>query len=216
MNKIVIEEIQSQEVRIEVGENQHAKEESHIGTAIKYYREKRGRRGTDLAKEAGVDPRTLAAIESGRIRNPSIRNIQLIAKALGVSTAEFFSKTDLESSENAYLGSQKGEFYVDVPERGYRLISYIPATPDFFIGKVVMNGGAQIDWNEWRAGGRLFLQVIFGKLTLNVCERVYRLKEGSHFLLSGYIPHTLHNEAPRECSFLLMSTPSFLTGGFQR
>ncbi len=206
MNRVTIEELKIQETEMTPPESK----DNEIGITIRSYRKKQGKSAVDLAKDAGIDPRTLAAIESGRIKNPSIQKIQAVAKALGISPAEFFYTAEAKNSKSTYHGSQKGEFYIDATEQGYRIISFIPIIPDFFAGKVILRDGGKLSREHLRPGGRVFIQVIFGKLTVEVCERQYSLKEGSHFLLDGQIPYEFQNHSAKECSFLLFTTPSFL------
>ena len=51
---------------------------------------RRGETPEDVADRAGVHVTYLSGIERG-VRNPSLRNIRALAKALGVDTADLFA-----------------------------------------------------------------------------------------------------------------------------
>ena len=61
-----------------------------FGRHIRYMRTLRGSTQEEVAHRAGVHVTYLSGIERG-VRNPSLKNIRAIAKALGTSTAELFS-----------------------------------------------------------------------------------------------------------------------------
>ena len=61
-----------------------------FGRHIRHMRALRGSTQEEVAHRAGVHVTYLSGIERG-VRNPSLKNIRAIAKALGASTAELFS-----------------------------------------------------------------------------------------------------------------------------
>ncbi len=64
--------------------------QSAFGNHIRAMRLRRGETQEDVADRAGVHVTYLSGIERG-VRNPSLRNILALAKALGVDTAELFA-----------------------------------------------------------------------------------------------------------------------------
>ncbi len=183
----------------------------NLGIVIRAFREQKGKKAVEVAKSSGIDPRTFTAIETGRIKNPSLQNIQAIAKALDVSPAEIFSKAELDQKKNAYQGDQKGEFSLEFPSENFRIISFTPIVPEFFVGKIHMGASAKINADALPIKGRIFIQVILGKLKISVTQNEFCLKEGDHFLLSSSLPHCFENPLMKESSFLLVTVPSFLT-----
>ena len=63
--------------------------EDRFGHRVRELRETKGLSQEELAFKVGVHRTYLGGIERGE-RNPSLKNIDLIAKALGVSLAELF------------------------------------------------------------------------------------------------------------------------------
>lgn len=64
--------------------------QSAFGRHIRYVRSLRGTTQEEVAHRAGVHVTYLSGIERG-VRNPSLRNIRAIAKALEVDTADLFA-----------------------------------------------------------------------------------------------------------------------------
>lgn len=60
-----------------------------FGKRVRSLREKKGRSQEAFAEDCGLDRTYISGIERGR-RNLSLRNIEVIAKALGISIAELF------------------------------------------------------------------------------------------------------------------------------
>lgn len=59
--------------------------ENSIGENVKKRRAKLGLSQEDFAQKSGIKYTTLTKIESGVIKTPSVRMVEKIAKALGVS-----------------------------------------------------------------------------------------------------------------------------------
>ena len=64
--------------------------EERFGERVRSLRQSKGLSQEELAFKAGVHRTYLGGIERGE-RNPSLRNIAAIAKALGVTLSELFS-----------------------------------------------------------------------------------------------------------------------------
>ncbi len=60
-----------------------------VGERVKYFRNKQGISQEKLALKAEIDRTYLAGVEQGK-RNPSIKSLEKIVKALGISFHEFF------------------------------------------------------------------------------------------------------------------------------
>jgi len=70
--------------------------EEQFGEKVRQLRQARGLSQEELAFKAGVHRTYLGGIERGE-RNPSLKNIAAIAKALDVSLRDLFSFGDLKS-----------------------------------------------------------------------------------------------------------------------
>jgi transcriptional regulator with XRE-family HTH domain len=58
-----------------------------LGQNVRHYREARGLTQETLAERASLDPSYISGIERG-LRNPGIKNVARLAKALGITTAK--------------------------------------------------------------------------------------------------------------------------------
>ena len=64
-----------------------------LGRNVRQRREARALTQEKLAEKAGLDPTYISGIERG-LRNPGIKNVARLAKALGFSTAELCKGVD--------------------------------------------------------------------------------------------------------------------------
>ena len=64
-----------------------------LGQNVRQHREDRELTQEKLAEKAGLDPSYISGIERG-LRNPGIRNVARLAKALGLKTAALCEGVD--------------------------------------------------------------------------------------------------------------------------
>ena len=64
-----------------------------LGQNVRRRREARELTQEKLAERAGLDPTYISGIERG-LRNPGIKNVARLAKALGLTTAELLKGVD--------------------------------------------------------------------------------------------------------------------------
>lgn len=64
-----------------------------LGQNVRQHREDRELTQEKLAEKAGLDPTYISGIERG-LRNPGIRNVARLAKALGLKTAALCEGVD--------------------------------------------------------------------------------------------------------------------------
>ena len=64
-----------------------------LGQNVRQHRENRELTQEKLAEKAGLDPTYISGIERG-LRNPGIRNVARLAKALGLKTAALCEGVD--------------------------------------------------------------------------------------------------------------------------
>jgi transcriptional regulator with XRE-family HTH domain len=67
---------------------------SALGLNVRRAREAKRITQEKLAERAGLDPTYISGIERG-VRNPGIKNVARLAKALGLSTAELCKGVDV-------------------------------------------------------------------------------------------------------------------------
>ena len=181
----------------------------HPGQTIRRRRQLLGWKSIELARRSGINPRTVNAIEFGRIKNPSLKGLESLAHTLGISMAALFSSVCPESDSVLLAGNQKGHHTIEFPKAGFRVICYLPFLTDLFIGKVIMNGHTTIDHTTLPTRGLVFVQAIIGKLGVRIDGTDHLVKEGNYLFFDAGVPHVYCNLHLREHTFLLVAAPSF-------
>ncbi|MBI4395073.1 MAG: helix-turn-helix domain-containing protein [Candidatus Omnitrophica bacterium] len=167
--------------------------------------------GVELAKRSGINPRTLDAIEKGRIKSPSLANLEALAEVLEISVASLFVTEELGQTALFSSGDQKGKHILEFPKHGFRIVCYTPMVPHLFAGKVVVKAQTPIEHKVLPTSGSIFVQPIMGKLSIYFDGKDYLIREGNYAFFDGSFPHSFFNPQLKESTFLLITTPSFLS-----
>lgn len=181
-----------------------------LAKMIRRLREEKKISGAALCRQAGdLDPRTLNALEKGRVKNPSLQTLQSVARGLGLSVADFFRENDLDAAHQVHTGSQKGAYQIDLPQYGIRVVSFTPFIKDFFCGKFIFGPHKKMDQTLLRQRLPIFLSVLVGRFEVQLESRKIVLKEGENLFFNGNLRHSFSNPLERESVFLIMTAPSF-------
>lgn len=184
-----------------------------LGKKIRELRGRAGLSGVELCRRGGgIDPRTLNAIEKGRIRTPSIETLQAIAEGLGCLVRDLFTQAELKLGRNYQLGSAKGNFQIDFPRNGVKVVSPTPAIPQFFCGKVILSAEGKIEGELPLHACPVFIEVLSGKIEFCIEGESIMLKEGENLLFNGGLNHQIHNPLHRESVIWMVTAPSFFRG----
>ncbi|GEM_PF-1340259 len=179
-----------------------------IGFLIREIRLKQRRKARDVAKQVGIDPRALNAIEKGRIRNPSIDRLAEISNALGMNVTQLLMLYEGKKPGRFMEGSSIGEFTMNCGKKGFRLVSYTPPIREMFCGKMMLGGKKQIDPTKFSISVTIFIQMLIGRLIVTYQDREITLKEGKTLLLNGAYDFSFYNPTQRETSFLFFTSPA--------
>lgn len=182
-----------------------------IGATVRRLRRERGLSGVALCRASGeLDPKTLTALEKGRIRNPSIQTLRGVCAGLGLSISELFREAEMGLQTHLSKGTQKGSFTLEFPKKGLRIISYTPLVRDFFCGKLILQPRTRIEDEVLGQKHPVYLAAMVGRIEVIVGGRSFNLKEGENLFFDGSLRHSLVNPLQRECTVLLVTAPSFL------
>ncbi len=185
-----------------------------LGGTIRRLRQEKKLTGVELCRQAGnLDPRTLTAVEKGRIKNPSLATLEAVSRGLGVTVSEIFRKAEGASGreeQDFYLGSQKGAYQIDFPAWGAKVVSFTPLVKDFFCGKIILGSRKRINQTLLRHPLPVFVSVLVGRFELVVEGRSLSLKEGENLFFNGILKHSFYNPLQRESVLLMVTAPSFL------
>jgi len=184
----------------------------HIGETIRRLREEKGLKGVELCRRGkGLDPKTLTALEKGRIRNPSMDTLMSAAAGFGMTVSDLFRRAEMNMPSYFSVGSQKGLYSVEFGARGIQLISFTPLAEDFFCGKLIFEGQKGIDEKLLKHGGSFFAMTLIGQFEGEVEGKKILLKEGDNLFFRGGVRFRLSNILQRSSTLLLVTVPSCLT-----
>lgn len=185
-----------------------AENEIPLGRTIRELRVKRGLAQIELAKKTGIDPRTMAAIENGRIVTPSLASLKQIAACLDTPLKNLFGRAEAQAPGSFFIVNQRGEYTLEWPRQKFRIVSYLPKTSPFFAGKIILESRGLCDSQALPFVGQVFLQVIFGKMQLVLEGNEHYLKEGQNILFDGRLSYAFSNPTLREATALIAASPS--------
>lgn len=189
------------------------KAEIRVGETIRRLREATQLSAAELCRRSGsIDPRTLSAIERGRIRSPSLKTLQAIAEGMGCLVRDLFSEAEMGGGEKYTLGSQKGVFQIEFPKLGIKVVSATPVFPDFFCGKMILGPQRRVEgelpWNRHA----IFFEVAIGKIEFEIEGKKLVAREGENLFLRGGLHHKIRNASNRESALWFVTAPSFFRG----
>ncbi len=186
-------------------------EEIYMGRIIRRLREERGLSGARLCERAlDLDPRTLTALEKGRIKNPSIHTLQSLARGFGVPVSDLFRRGEMEIDRYFQLGNQKGAYQIDFPKWGVKVVSFTPFIRDFFCGKFIFGPKKKLDETLLKHPLPLYVSSLVGRFDVIMEDKKFALREGDNLFFNGALRHTFMNALQRESVLLVMTAPSFV------
>jgi len=167
--------------------------------------------GVEMCRRAGdLDPKTLTALEKGRIKNPSIKTLESVARGLGVAVSDLFRTAELGVERNLWIGSQKGTLFIDFPQKGVKIVSFTPLVRDFFCGKLILGPRVTVSDTLLDHSVPVYLSVLVGRIEINVEDQKIPLREGENIFFNGVLNHSFQNPLHKETSLLIVMAPSFL------
>lgn len=182
-----------------------------LARVIRQLRTERKMTGAELCRKSGaLDPRTLTALEKGRIRNPSLQTLETVALGLGLKVSDLFRHSEIRRDRSFYAGTQKGFFQMDFPAWGIKVVSFTPLIQEFFCGKFIFGSRKRLEGSLLPDSLPVFASVLVGRFEVLGGNEKLILKEGENFFLKGGMEHSFHNLLEREAVLLVVTAPSFL------
>lgn len=182
----------------------------NIGETIRFLRVQRNMRSVDLCREAGdLDPRTLNALEKGRINNPTVKTLESVARGLGVTIGDLFRETETKLEHYFYQGSQKGAYQVNFPAAGVKAVSFTPLMDNFFCGKLILGAKRRLEETLLKHPFPIYASTLVGKVEIEVEQKELTLREGESVFFNGILRHSFYNPLRRESVLMIITAPSF-------
>ncbi len=168
---------------------------ARIGRILKVFREKTGHNQSAVAAKAGISTSMLSQIERGVVA-PSIDTLFFVCEALGLDTADLFSRVSQRSP-------------VRIHERGQRLITEAEgARYEQLVASADSSHPAEMFLLELKPARRVGLSgsghegvemgyVLAGNAILTVDGQEYRIGPGDGVSFASHLPHNLVNDSKR-------------------
>lgn len=183
----------------------------NLGQTVRLLREKQKLTGAELCKRSGgLDPKTLTAVEKGRIRNPSIQTLESIARGLSITVSSIFRQAELGSEKFFLRSSQKGVFHLQFAP-GIELVSFTPFVPGIFCGKFIIGGKKTLDRSLFHFDGAVFAMTLVGSFRVKMEQHQLEINEGENLYFRGSFDFSFYNPNYRNAVLLVMTSPSFLS-----
>lgn len=182
--------------------------ETSVGTKMRHTRLLKGLTLKQLADSAGCSESLLSKIENGRA-NPSLRMIQRVAYALGITVGELFAQEDDLNHLVARAG-RRTMIETDQLRRGQGLTleRLIPYSDGHLlqgnIHHIEPGGGSEGDLEHQ---GEEFGYVLEGEIELFVAGQKYHVRAGDSFCFRSEHPHSYRNPGRGVARVLWLNTP---------
>lgn len=172
-----------------------------IGQRLRQVRHEQKLSLRSLAAKVGVTGSLLSQIETGQV-NPSVDTLYALAEGLGVPTCYFFEKEE-QHNQHAEPARDPGDGMIVHSDnrrslrlaRGVVWESLLPAEePHFEWCEVRYPPGSISAETMERHGGRHYLIVLEGRLTVQLAFTDYCLEPGCSMAFDAAVPHQLRNE----------------------
>jgi transcriptional regulator with XRE-family HTH domain len=166
-------------------------EELEISKNIRSLREAAGLTLTAVAKKAALTKSTLSKIETGQI-SPPISTLLRIAKALGVSLAEFFNE---ESPKPPYILTRKGKGQIvsrNGSQFGYSYEALCLAKRDNYAEPFVLTIKPGDPKGTFHHEGQEFIYMLSGQMACTVGNDRVVLRKGDSLYFDAHHVHSTH------------------------
>lgn len=189
--------------------NSEMKEESFL----KKLREGQGISQRDLSEQSGISRGRVRRFEEGGFEDASYDELRRIAQVLHQEVPELLQLLDKPSAAGPTLArAGHAAHRLNAPELGYQIVSFFPARPDLFAGKLFVGAGKKLTNAHTPKASTIFLQMFLGPLNVEISREKYELREGDSFTFKGIGPYTIENPSLRESVTLVLTVPSFRLG----
>ncbi|MBI3316711.1 MAG: helix-turn-helix transcriptional regulator [Candidatus Omnitrophica bacterium] len=185
-------------------------EKIEIGKQVRLLRKTKNLSGVEFCRRAGnLNPKTLTAVEKGRIKNPSVQTLKSLAHGLDMTISDLFRTIEVEFDRNIYASSQRGFYEINFYS-GVKMISLTPFIHEFFCGKLILGARKRVDQTLLKHPRPFFISNLIGRFEITVEDKKIPLKEGENLYFNGAFRHLFYNPLERESTLLVVTAPSFV------
>ena len=183
-----------------------------IGHTLKALRKAKRLTQEEVAAKAGVARTTIAKLECGIFKSLSVPRLESIARVLGIDLQALLIKAH-SLGEALALRTQvnKVEFSLEYPEEGFRIVSFVPRSQEFFFGKIEIKPQKTAPSAKLPHPPFIYVHVLEGKIVLSRLGAQVVLKPGDCHMIPGEGEYELYNpDLLKTAASLFITHPSFL------
>jgi len=183
-----------------------------IGQTLKALRKAKHLTQQEIAAKAGVARTTIAKLECGIFKSLAVPRLENIARVLGIDLQSLIIKAR-SLGEAMALRTQvnKVEFSLEYPEEGFRIVSFVPRSQEFFFGKIEIKPQKTAPSAKLPHTPFIYVHVLEGKIVLTRLGAQAVLKPGDCHMIPGSDEYELYNpELLKPAQSLFITHPSFL------
>ena len=183
-----------------------------IGQTLKALRKAKRLTQQEVAAKACLDRTTLAKLECGIFKSLSIPRLENIARVLGIDLLALLVKARSLGEAMAFRTQvNKVEFSLEYPEEGFRIVSFVPRSQEFFFGKIEIKAQKTAPSAKLPHPPFIYLHVLEGKIVLTRVGAQVVLKPGDCHTIPGSAEYELYNsDLLKPAQSLFITHPSFL------
>lgn len=185
-------------------EMDEAELEFDLGARIRRLRRTNELTLRELAQRAGVTESFLSQVERG-VASPSVASLQRIARGLGLSIAQLFSR-DGNAGRVVRAGHRRRISYPGLGAVDEFLTPAMASRLQLILSTVEPGGGTGDEAYAHESDEEV-LVVLEGELDLWVADEHYHLDEGDAITYSSRLPHRNVNRGPAPARLLFCITP---------
>ncbi|OAB55511.1 hypothetical protein AY599_25775 [Leptolyngbya valderiana BDU 20041] len=181
-----------------------------VGRQVRDLRKAKRMSLKQLSEASGLSIGLLSQIERGT-SSPSLRSLQALSRAVGVSPVWFFNdgKVPPESERDVVVRRGAGR-KLELPHKN---LTKELATPDLSgaLQMLIVNiepGGSTGGDAYWHPGEECGY-MLEGEMELWVGERRFHLREGDSFRFKSELPHKSHNPGKTTARIIWVTSPPF-------
>ncbi len=175
----------------ELGNNDTAALDRHVGTGIRELRIKNRLTIADVATLAGMSDGMLSRIENGQV-SPSLDSLNRLARALGVEIGHLFRNFGMRQGKALHVKQGEG---MEVVRRGtskghtYHLLAYDQGPKKRFEPFLISMDDAAEVFPTFEHAGTEFIYMLQGRIEYRHGSQTYLLEPGDSFTFPGNVPH---------------------------
>jgi transcriptional regulator with XRE-family HTH domain len=162
-----------------------------LGSMLRLFREKSGRKLADVAPAAGISISMLSQIERG-IVSPSIDSLCMVCRALGIDTADLFRRLSPLEPVRIHKGGER----LKMENNGVRYEQLMTSQTGAFpaeLFRIEVKAGRSTAMSGGGHEGTEMGYVLQGTARLFAGEESYIINENDSLCFSAHLPHRLVN-----------------------